>query len=80
MKKLFTNQTKTFVICEKFNYLFGWLFCGAALLGFGCDDDKTDVPPTVTLMKAAKRSEASSNSVSVIGYAVGRQKRPILRE
>lgn len=21
---------------KKFNYLFGWLFCGAALLGFGC--------------------------------------------
>ncbi len=30
---------------KKFNYLFGWLFCGAALLGFGCDDDKTDIPP-----------------------------------
>ena len=52
-KKLFTNQTKTFVFMKKFNYvfmkkfnyLFGWLFCGAALLGFGCDDDKTDVPP-----------------------------------
>ena len=44
-KKLFTNQTKIFVFMKKFNYLFGWLFCGAALLGFGCDDDKTDVPP-----------------------------------
>ena len=44
-KKLFTNQTKTFVFMKKFNYLFGWLFCGAALLGFGCDDDKTDVSP-----------------------------------
>ena len=49
---------------KKFNYLFGWLFCGAALLGFGCDDDKTDVsPPTVTFEIATP--EASSNSVSV---------------
>lgn len=63
-KKLFTNQTKTFVFMKKFNYLFGWLFCGAALLGFGCDDDKTDVPPPTVTFEIAT-PEASSNSVSV---------------
>ena len=49
---------------KKFNYLFGWLFCGAALLGFGCDDDKTDVPPPTVTFEIAT-PEASSNSVSV---------------
>lgn len=63
-KKLFTNQTKTFVFMKKFNYLFGWLFCGAALLGFGCDDDKTDIPPPTVTFEIAT-PEASSNSVSV---------------
>lgn len=54
-KKLFTNQTKTFVFMKKFNYLFGWLFCGAALLGFGCDDDKTDAPPRRLRLKSRRR-------------------------
>ena len=49
---------------KKFNYLFSWLFCGAALLGFGCDDDKTDVPPPTVTFEIAT-PEASSNSVSV---------------
>lgn len=49
---------------KKFNYLFGWLFCGAALLGFGCDDDKTDIPPPTVTFEIAT-PEASSNSVSV---------------
>lgn len=40
---------------KKFNYLFGWLFCGAALLGFGCDDDKTDVPPPRRLRLKSRR-------------------------
>lgn len=50
---------------KNFNYLFGLAFCGAALLGFGCDDDddKQLAPPVVTFEITAP--EVSSNSISV---------------